>query len=167
MSNESRLMNHSESGVLNIRNEGSKKLFSHPTHLVSALSSKLESALLGSGHLSSDECQQLFDEGVDCELLEVGSAWQSGKIRVCLQFVPAEEEILSEPSIDFSEPSIDLPEAPIDFSELSIDLPEAPIGLSEALIDLPEARIGSSEDTVELPLDEVWQSLEGAHMFNS
>ncbi|NJL23596.1 MAG: hypothetical protein HC895_26805 [Leptolyngbyaceae cyanobacterium SM1_3_5] len=70
---------------------------------------KLQAALSRSGQLSSDEYEQLFDEGVDCELLELGDPqWQTGRIRVCLEFIPAQAETSSEASIE-PEQTIEFP----------------------------------------------------------
>lgn len=34
--------------------------------------------------------EQWLDEGIECEMLQVGRHWQSGKIRLKLEFIPAE-----------------------------------------------------------------------------
>lgn len=165
MSQQSHLVGYSKADVLDIRYEGTRKLFSHPTHLAGDLLNKLQLALSQSNHLSSQESGDLFDEGVECNFLELASSqWQSGRIRVCLEFVPYQEESLEEsiespleetPSTE--EESLEESIEPESSGELSLD--EIQLAIAEELIE--------PESSFEFPLEEIQPTLNGAILVDS
>lgn len=87
--------------VLNLELRGSKSLFTHPTHRVKDFIDKIKLACQHSIH--ENEREKLFGEGIDCQLLQLGSSsWRKGRIRVCIQFIPeSEESIEPKNSIEF------------------------------------------------------------------
>ncbi len=82
-----------EPGIFNLGKfkDAVKKAFTHPNRLPKTLYSSLYE-----NGVASSQSKELFGEGVDCELLKVGTlGWQSkGKIRirVSLEFIPDELE---------------------------------------------------------------------------
>lgn len=166
MSQQSHLIGHSKADVLDIRYEGSQRLFSHPTHLAGDLLNKLQLALSQSGHLSSQESGDLFGEGVECNFLALAnSQWQSGRIRVCLEFIPHPEESFEE-SIEppLEEVPSTVEEEPF---EESIE-PESSVELSldEIQLAIAEEPI-ESESPFEFPLEEIQPTLNGAILIDS
>jgi len=75
--------------VLDIEFQGDRTLFSSiHTFIVSDLISKLKSVLAYG--LSHAEREAFFNEGIDCRLLKPGSDWQTGKIKISIEFIPDE-----------------------------------------------------------------------------
>jgi KGK domain len=56
------------------------------------------------------EIIELFEEGIDCKLLQLGSkGWQKGKLTICFQFTPEESE-----SIPTQENTSEMHHSPLD-----------------------------------------------------
>ena len=69
---------------------GSSALMFQCTFKVSEFLSIMESKL---------EEENLFQSGIDCELLRPGQSWQKGKFRIRLEFCPDEDEGTRGPSV--------------------------------------------------------------------
>ncbi len=70
----SMILNHDD-----VLHTGSSALMYQCTFKVSEFLAIMQSKL---------EEQQLFSEGLDCNILRPGQAWTQGKVRVCLEFTP-------------------------------------------------------------------------------
>jgi KGK domain len=54
---------------------------------------------------------KLFEDGIDCKLLQPdGKGWQKGKLRICFEFTPENNENL----IAIPDDSVKMPESPLD-----------------------------------------------------
>ncbi|MBD2666797.1 KGK domain-containing protein [Richelia sinica] len=78
-----------------------------------------------SKELSGETWKEWYKDGVECEVLRMdGTGWQSGRVRISLEFIPADEEEDEEEMEaqleDVTSPQ--LPESPLDDlrSELNI-----------------------------------------------
>lgn len=90
MSKRFELVNREDS-VLHIYFEGDRSLFSYNTNTfrVNDFVKKIRQAFPG----SEDETDELFGEGIDCEILRPNASWQKGRIRISLEFCPNEPEV--------------------------------------------------------------------------
>lgn len=57
------------------------------------------------------EEENLFKEGIECQLLRPGQAWKTGKFRICLEFSSDEPEVEVEakggiPTSEYSSPTV-------------------------------------------------------------
>jgi KGK domain len=55
------------------------------------------------------EEENLFKEGIECQLLRPGQSWQTGKFRICLEFCPDEAEVESKggvPTSEYTSPTV-------------------------------------------------------------
>jgi hypothetical protein len=54
---------------------------------------------------------ELFENGVDCNLLQLdGKGWQKGKLRICFEFIPEDDEdliIMQENPVNIHDSSLD------------------------------------------------------------
>ena len=63
----------------------------HTTFQVSEFQEKLDDAVV-SCHGSGANLRKLSGEGLACKVLTPGKIWQTGKLRICIQFCPDEPE---------------------------------------------------------------------------
>jgi KGK domain len=90
MSNQGRLSLSTKDVVVVENFQGSATLFQeHSILRIKDLVAKLEAVCKQSGKMSPDEIALLFGNGVDCEVLQPGSAdWQNGTMHLSLEFQP-------------------------------------------------------------------------------
>ncbi|MEH1981549.1 KGK domain-containing protein [Nostoc sp.] len=68
-----------------------KNLAQASTSRISELINEIKDLLSGSYQYHPD----WLEDGVECELLQVGGSWRKGKIRLHLEFIPDEPEVTS------------------------------------------------------------------------
>lgn len=98
-----------EDSVLYVNFQGRKSLFSHTTSVARELTEKIKEGL--SYGVSTEEREELFGEGVNCEILKPNASWQKGEIRIALEFCPDEPEVEAIPI--GSEPETRQSESPL------------------------------------------------------
>ncbi len=55
------------------------------------------------------EEENLFKEGIDCQLLRPGQSWKTGKFRICLEFCSDEPDVEAKggiPTTEYASPTI-------------------------------------------------------------
>lgn len=76
--------------VLYINFQGRRVLLSPNTFLVEDLIEKVKASFINS--VSENEREQLFGDGIDCQLLNPSSNWQVGKVKFSIEFIPDETD---------------------------------------------------------------------------
>jgi hypothetical protein len=112
---------YSADSVIEISAPKDPRFFSsHQLFKTGCLISKVEERLTYSGSngyavFSSTESSCLFDQGLDCQILETGAeGWKKGKLKIVLEFIPEEsEEIQSSQE--------EQPESPLDEIRQMVD----------------------------------------------
>src|SRR6476646_11976777 len=85
-----------KNGVLHVDFKGDKHLFQIDTFVVKDLIGRIKRSC---GYdISEAERNQLFGKGIECNFLQPGADWKTGKIRICVEFIPDETE--SESPLD-------------------------------------------------------------------
>jgi hypothetical protein len=72
--------------VISIENENENILINHRTYKAKDFLCKLAQ------NLDYSKGKKWLSDGVSCEILSPNQNWQSGKIKICLQFIPEQPE---------------------------------------------------------------------------
>ena len=72
--------------VITITDKHDNVLINHHTYQASEFLNRL------GHHIDRHKKDKWIDEGVPCKVLSPNQNWQTGKIKICLQFIPDESE---------------------------------------------------------------------------
>ena len=72
--------------VISIDNKEDNVLLGHHTYKAEEFLNRLGK------HIDRHKKEKWIDEGVPCKMLSPNQNWQSGKIKICLQFTPEQPE---------------------------------------------------------------------------
>ena len=72
--------------VITIANKEDNVLIGHHTYQASEFLNRLGE------HIDRHKKEKWIDEGVPCKILSPNQNWQTGKIKICLQFIPDKVE---------------------------------------------------------------------------
>lgn len=70
------------------KNKNGWVVIGDPTFKVDTFMATIKSCLQG----NQNPKQELFEQGISCEVLRPGAKWQKGKVRITLEFCPDEPE---------------------------------------------------------------------------
>ncbi|MDJ0904191.1 MAG: KGK domain-containing protein [Xenococcus sp. MO_188.B8] len=84
MENIDRLINNDE--VISINNKEDNVLLGHHTYKANEFLHRLGE------HIDRHKIDRWIVDGVPCQLLSPNQNWQSGKIKICVQFIPDRPE---------------------------------------------------------------------------
>ncbi|HIK12747.1 MAG TPA: hypothetical protein IGS52_21230 [Oscillatoriaceae cyanobacterium M33_DOE_052] len=77
----------------------------HSTFKVSELAAALKQKFLGEATDNEAAVNQLFGSGVECEILVPYKNWQTGKVRISLEFCPDTPPQPQTPPASYPQPS--------------------------------------------------------------